>query len=188
MEQKNTKKWYVVKAISGKEKKAKEYIETEIAKRGWSNYVSQVVVPTEKYVSIKNGKRVVKERNYFPGYVMLEVELFDDIVPVIQNVPSVIDWLRDAGNGVPVPMLEGEANRILGKMDEQAETEGELEDVYEVGEMVKVIDGPFSSFSGMIEEVNTEKKKLKLTVRIFGRRTPLELNFNQVERDKEATK
>ena len=187
MEQKNTMRWYVVKAISGKEKKAKEYIETEMAKRGWSGYVDQVIVPTEKYASIKNGKRVVKERNYFPGYVMLRADLFDDIVPVIQNVPNVIDWLRDAGSGAPVPMQDGEANRILGKMDEQAETGGELEEVYEVGEMVKVTDGPFSTFSGMIEEVNPEKKKLKLAVRIFGRRTPLELNYSQVERDKEAT-
>jgi transcriptional antiterminator NusG len=183
MEQKTSKKWYVVRALSGKEKKAKEYIESEVAKRGWSDKVTQVIIPTEKVSSINNGKKVVKERNFFPGYVLLEAQLEDEIIPVIQNVPNVMDWLRETQNGKPVPMLPAEIKRILGKMDEQMDTEGFLAENFLVGESVKVIDGPFNTFSGIVEEVNEEKKKLKVTVKIFGRKTPLELNYNQVEKD-----
>ncbi len=193
MEQKPTKKsgvdstkklWYVVRALSGKEKKAKEYIEAEVAKRGWGDKIIQVLIPTEKVVSISGGKRVIKERNYYPGYVLLEAYLDDDIIPVIQNVPNVMDWLRTGKNsGAPAPMTEFEANRILGKMDEQMDTEGLMNDHYIVGETVKVIDGSLSTFSGIVEEVNEEKRKLKIAVMIFGRKTPIELNFNQVEKD-----
>ena len=175
------KKWYVVRAISGKEKKAKEYIESEMAKRGWSNDVPTVLIPTEQVVSIRNGKKVVKDRNYFPGYVIIEANLRDEIIPVIQNLPNVLDFLRER-EGQPIPMRPSEINRILGKMDEQ--TDGlEAMERFIVGESVKVIDGPFNSFSGTVEEVNDEKKKLKVTVKIFGRRTPLELNYSQVEKE-----
>ena len=175
-----TKKWYVVRAISGKEKKAKEYIESEMAKRGWSDLVPQVLIPTEKVYSIRNGKKVVKDRNYFPGYVLLELR--DGIGPVIQNVPNVLDFLREK-DGDPIPMRPAEVNRILGNMDEQMDSDGGLIDKFIVGEPVKVIDGPFNSFSGVVEEVNEEKMKLKVTVKIFGRKTPLELNYNQVEKE-----
>ena len=175
------KKWYVVRAISGKEKKAKEYIESEMAKRGWSNDVPTVLIPTEQVVSIRNGKKVVKDRNYFPGYVILEADLRDEIIPVIQNIPNVLDFLRER-EGKPIPMRQSEINRILGKMDEQVDGIDTM-DRFIVGESVKVIDGPFNSFSGIVEEVNDEKKKLKVTVKIFGRRTPLELNYSQVEKE-----
>ena len=175
------KKWYVVRAISGKEKKAKEYIESEMAKRGWSNDVPTVLIPTEQVVSIRNGKKVVKDRNYFPGYVIIEVDLRDEIIPVIQNIPNVLDFLRER-EGKPIPMRQSEINRILGKMDEQVDGI-EAMDRFIVGESVKVIDGPFNSFSGIVEEANDEKKKLKVTVKIFGRRTPLELNYSQVEKE-----
>ena len=181
MEQ-QSKKWYVLRAISGKEKKAKEYIESEMAKRGWSEDVPQVLIPTEKVYAIRNGKKVIKERNYFPGYVMIEADLRDEIIPVIQNVSNVLDFLRNS-QGKPCPMHQAEINRILGKMDNQQEAiDGSIES-YLVGESVKVIDGPFSSFSGVVEEVNDEKKKLKVTVKIFGRKTPLELAYNQVEKE-----
>ena len=175
------KKWYVVRAISGKEKKAKEYIESEMAKRGWSNDVPTVLIPTEQVVSIRNGKKVVKDRNYFPGYVIIEADLRDEIIPVIQNLPNVLDFLRER-EGKPIPMRQSEVNRILGKMDEQVDGIDAM-DRFIVGESVKVIDGPFNSFSGTVEEVNDDKKKLKVTVKIFGRRTPLELNYSQVEKE-----
>lgn len=182
MEQ-QSKKWYVVRAVSGKEKKAKEYIEGEMAKRGWSEDVPQVLVPTEKNYAIRNGKKVVKDRNYFPGYVLIEADLRDEIIPVIQNVPNVLDFLRESGGGKPIPMRQYEVNRILGKMDDQIDAIEGNSDVFLVGESVKVIDGPFSSFAGVVEEVNDEKKKLRVTVKIFGRRTPLELGYNQVEKE-----
>ena len=175
------KKWYVVRAISGKEKKAKEYIESEMAKRGWSNDVPTVLIPTEQVVAIRNGKKVIKERNFFPGYVIIEADLRDEIIPVIQNLPNVLDFLRER-EGKPIPMRQNEINRILGKMDESVDS-NEMMDRFIVGENVKVIDGAFNSFVGVVEEINEDKKKLKVTVKIFGRKTPLELNFSQVEKD-----
>ena len=175
------KKWYVVRAISGKEKKAKEYIESEMAKRGRSNDVPTVLIPTEQVVAIRNGKKVIKERNFFPGYVIIEADLRDEIIPVIQNLPNVLDFLRER-EGKPIPMRQAEVNRILGKMDENVDG-SEMMDRFIVGENVKVIDGPFNSFVGVVEEVNEDKKKLKVTVKIFGRKTPLELSFSQVEKD-----
>jgi transcriptional antiterminator NusG len=175
------KKWYVVRAISGKEKKAKEYIESEMAKRGWSTDVPTVLIPTEQVVAIRNGKKVIKERNFFPGYVIIEADLRDEIIPVIQNLPNVLDFLRER-EGKPIPMRKSEINRILGKMDESVDS-NEMMDRFIVGENVKVIDGPFNSFVGVVEEINEDKKKLKVTVKIFGRKTPLELNFSQVEKD-----
>lgn len=175
------KKWYVVRAISGKEKKAKEYIENEMAKRGWSDDVPSVLIPTEQVVAIRNGKKVVKDRNYFPGYVIIEADLRDEIIPVIQSLPNVLDFLRER-EGKPIPMRQSEINRILGKMDEQIDGTDAL-DHFIIGENVKVIDGAFNSFTGVVEEVNEEKKKLKVTVKIFGRKTPLELSFSQVEKE-----
>jgi transcriptional antiterminator NusG len=176
------KKWYVLKAISGKENKAKEYILNEISKLGLQEYVSQVLVPTEKVYSIRNGKKVVKERNYFPGYVMIEAALAGEIVHTIQNIPNVIDFIRER-DGSPSPMRQSEVNRLLGNIDEMIEVGEGMSDPFIVGESVKVIDGPFNSFSGIIEEVNVEKKKLVVMVKIFGRKTPLELNFGQVEKE-----
>ncbi|MBR5778765.1 MAG: transcription termination/antitermination factor NusG [Bacteroidales bacterium] len=176
------KKWYVLKAISGKENKAKEYILNEISKLGLQEYVSQVLVPTEKVYSIRNGKKVVKERNYFPGYVMIEAALAGEIVHTIQNIPNVIDFIRER-DGSPSPMRQSEVNRLLGNIDEMIEVGEGMSDPFIVGESVKVIDGPFNSFSGIIEEVNIEKKKLVVMVKIFGRKTPLELNFGQVEKE-----
>lgn len=176
------KKWYVVRAISGKENKAREYILNEVNRLGLQQYVSQVLIPTEKVWSIRNGKKVMKERNFFPGYVLIEAALAGEIAQIIQNIPNVIDFLREK-DGKPIPMRESEVNRILGKVDDDREKGEGYADPFIVGENVKVVDGPFNSFSGVVEEVMDDKKKLIVMVKIFGRRTPLELNFGQVEKE-----
>lgn len=177
------KKWYVVRAISGKEKKVKEYIESEIAALNMQDYVSQVLIPTEKVYQIRNGKKISKDRNFFPGYILIEAALVGELPHVIRNVTGVIGFLGAKKGGAPIPLRLAEVNRILGKVDELAESDEEINVPYFVGESVKVVDGPFNSFSGIIEEVNNEKKKLKVMVKIFGRKTPLELSFVQVEKD-----
>ena len=178
-----TKRWYVVRAISGKEKKVKEYIEMEINAMNLQDYVSQVLIPTEKVYQIRNGKKVSKERNFFPGYVLIEAALIGEVPHIIKNITNVIGFLGGEKGGDPMPLRQAEVNRILGKVDELAESEEELNIPFIVGESVKVIDGPFNSFSGVIEEINEEKKKLKVMVKIFGRKTPLELSYMQVEKE-----
>ncbi len=175
------KKWYVVRAISGKEKKVKEYLENEINRLGLKDYVTQVLIPTEKVYQVRKGKKVSKERNYFPGYVLIEAVLVGEIPHIIRNIPNVLGFLGTANE--PSPIRPAEVNRILGKVDELAEQSEGLNVPFIIGETVKVIDGPFNSFTGIIEEINEEKKKLKVMVKIFGRKTPLELNFMQVEKE-----
>jgi transcriptional antiterminator NusG len=179
----NEKKWYVLRAIGGKEKKVKEYIESEIVHHNLQDYITQVLIPTEKIYQIRNGKKVSKERSYLPGYVLIEAVLTGEVPHILKNVPNVIGFLGEERGGIAVPMRQSEVNRILGKVDELSETDEELNVPFFVGEAVKVVDGPFNSFSGVIEEVNNEKKKLKVIVKIFGRKTPLELSFMQVEKE-----
>ena len=179
----NSKKWYVLRAIGGKEKKVKEYIENEIANGDLKGFVDQVLIPTEKVYQIRNGKKVSKERNFFPGYVLIEAALVGEVAHTLRNFPNVIGFLGDTKGGDPVPMRQSEVNRILGRVDELAETDEEINIPYVVGETVKVIDGPFNGFNGTIENINEEKKKLEVMVTIFGRKTPLELSFMQVEKD-----
>ncbi|MEI6820499.1 MAG: transcription termination/antitermination protein NusG [Bacteroidota bacterium] len=175
------KKWYVVRAISGKERKVKEYMISEISRLNLQDYISQVLIPTEKVYSVRKGKKISKERNYLPGYVLIEAFLIGEITHIIKSIPNVIGFL--GSNGEPEAMRVSEVNRILGKVDELSDQGEELNDPFIIGESVKVIDGPFNSFSGIIEEVNEEKKKLKVMVKIFGRKTPLELSFMQVEKE-----
>jgi len=175
-------KWYVVRAISGKENKVREYIENEIKAVGLSDYVKQILIPTEKVYQIRNGKKISKERSFFPGYILIEAALVGEVPHVIKGVTGVIGFLGDKNNNA-VPLRPAEVNRILGKVDELAESNEEMNIPFVVGETVKVIDGPFNSFSGVIEEINEEKKKLKVMVKIFGRKTPLELSFMQVEKE-----
>jgi transcriptional antiterminator NusG len=175
------KKWYVVRAISGKEKKVKEYLESEISRLKLQDYISQVLIPTEKVYQVRKGKKISKERNYFPGYVLIEAALVGEVPHIIRNIPNVLGFLGTKGNADP--LRPAEVNRILGKVDELAEQGEEVNVPFIVGETVKVIDGPFNSFSGIIEEINEEKKKLKVMVKIFGRKTPLELSFMQVEKE-----
>lgn len=176
-----TKKWYVVRAISGQEKKVKHYIEVEVARLKLENFVSQVLIPTEKVIQIRNGKKTTKERSFYPGYILIEAQLTGEIPHVIRNITGVIGFLGESKGGDPVPMRIGEVNRILGKVDELTESEGTLSTQYTVGESVKVINGPFNGFNGIIEEILEDKRKIKVTVKIFGRKTPLELNYGEVE-------
>jgi len=177
------KRWYVVRAVSGQETKVKLYIEREIEHLGMQDYVAQILVPTEKVYQVRNGKKVTKERNYFPGYVMIEAALVGEVVHVIKSITGVIGFLGATKGGDPVPLRVSEVNRILGKVDELAESEELMSVAYVVGETVKVVDGPFNGFNGFIEEINEEKRKLLVMVKIFGRKTPLELNFMQVEKE-----
>lgn len=175
-------KWYVVRAVSGKEKKVKQYVDAEISRLGLTHLVPQVLIPMEKYYQMKDGKKIAKERNFYPGYVLIETALNAELEQIIKSVNSVIGFLGDK-SGNAVPLRPAEVNRILGKVDEMAE-QGEMMNVpYYVGENIKVMDGPFNGFSGVIEEINEEKKKLKVMVKIFGRKTPLELNYMQVEKE-----
>lgn len=178
----NSKKWYVVRAVAGQEKKVKQYIEMEIARHNLQDFVDQVLIPTEKIYQIRNGKKVSKERIYFPGYVLMQASLVGEIPHIIKNITGVIGFLGEKG-GEAVPLRMSEVNRILGKVDQLSQKDEEMENTYIVGENVKVIDGPFNSFSGIIEEINEEKKKLKVMVKIFGRKTPLELGYMQVEKE-----
>mgnify|MGYP004701684203 CR=1 FL=1 len=175
------KKWYVVRAISGSEKKIKQYIESEIARRNWQEFVTQVLIPTEKVYQIRKGKKVSAERNYFPGYILIEANLVGEIPHTLRQVPGVLGFL--GSDTVPAPLRPSEVNRILGKVDELSGKEEELTIPFIVGESVKINDGPFNSFTGVIEEINEEKKRLKVMVKIFGRKTPLELSFMQVEKE-----
>lgn len=177
------KKWYVVRAISGKEKSVRDYIEMEISRLKLNDYVSQVLIPTEKVYQIRNGKKISKERSFFPGYVLIEAALEGEVVHVIKNVPNVMNFLSADKSGTPMPLRTAEVNRILGKVDELAESDEEINIPFVIGENVKVIDGPFNNFNGIIEEINEEKKKLKVMVKIFGRKTPLELSYMQVEKE-----
>ena len=175
------KKWYVMRAVSGKEAKVKEYIEADMKNGSLGDYVSQVLIPTEKVYQVRNGKKVMKERSYLPGYVLVEAALVGEIAHHLRNTPNVLGFL--GGMDHPTPLRQSEVSRILGTFDELQETEDDANIPYIVGETVKVNDGPFSGFNGVIEEINNEKKKLKVMVKIFGRKTPLELNFMQVEKE-----
>jgi len=175
-------KWYVVRAVGGQENKVKTYIETEIARFGLSDYVSKVIVPTEKVIQLRNGKKVNRERVYFPGYVMVEANLAGEVPHVIKSVTGVIGFLGETKGGEPVPMRKSEVNRMLGKVDELSVKDENIAIPFNTGETVKVIDGPFNGFDGTVEKVNEEKRKLEVMVKIFGRKTPLELNYMQVEK------
>jgi len=177
------KKWYVLRALSGKENKVKEMIEAELKNTDLHKYISQVLIPTEKVYQIRNGKKITKERSYLPGYVLIEVALTGEVEHHLRNYPNVIGFLTERNAIKPTPLRQAEVNRILGTVDELQASEAEMLVPYVVGETVKVTDGPFSGFSGIIEEVNSEKKKLKIMVKIFDRKTPLELGFLQVEKE-----
>ncbi len=178
----SVKKWYVVRAIGGQENKVKNYIETEISRLGMSDYVETVLVPTEKVVQVRNGKKIQKERVYFPGYVMIEANLSGEVPHIIKSIPGVIGFLGEVKGGDPVPMRKAEINRMLGKVDELSVQTDYAAIPYVVGETVKVIDGAFNGFDGVIEKVNEEKRKLEVMVKIFGRKSPLELSYMQVEK------
>lgn len=180
-------KWYVLRVVSGKERKVKEYLDKDISRSGWTDIVKQVFLPMEKVYKVQNGKKVMREKNYFPGYVMLEVadgKLNDDIIQHISNITNVMHFLTDGkgSKGNIISLRKAEVNKMLGKVDEMNDQGVTLSEPFIVGETIKIIEGPFNDFNGVIEEVNDEKKKLKVTVKIFGRSTPVELNYMQVEK------
>jgi transcription termination/antitermination protein NusG len=176
------KKWYSLRVISGKEKSIRDRIDTEIKRSGWSDFVTQVVVPSEKVYKIRAGKKVISERNILPGYILIEAvpaKIKGEIAQAIANVPNVIYFL---GKNDPIPMANHEALRLLGKVDESSEAGESMVDPFIPGETVKIIDGAFNDFIGEVQEVNEEKRKLKVVVKIFGRGTEVELGFMQVEK------
>jgi transcriptional antiterminator NusG len=175
------KKFYVLRAISGKENKVKEYLETEMRNTDLKEYVSQVLIPTEKTFTMRNGKKTVKEKAYLPGYILVEAALVGEVFHRLRNIPNVIGFLGGTDN--PTPLRPAEVSRIFGTVDELQEQQEDMDVRFYVGETVKVTYGPFNGFSGVIEEVNAEKKKLKVMVKIFGRKTPLELAYLQVEKE-----
>ena len=176
-------KWYVLRAVSGKEGKVKEFIDA--AKKHndiLEANVGEVLLPTEKYAMLRNGKRVIKEKLFLPGYVLVQATLQGEVAHMLRFIPNVLGFLGGMDN--PQVVRQSEINRILGTAEETTIESAEINIPYTVDETVKVIDGPFSGFSGVIEEVNSEKRKLKVMVKIFGRKTPLELAFTQVEKEK----
>ena len=175
-------KWYVIRVVSGKERKIKEYIDKETRLSHWENSVVQVLCPIEKVFKVVNGKKILREKTLFPGYILLEAndgKLSDNIKMGITSINGVIHFL---GKENPTALRKSEVNKMFGKMDEVGEQGIGYAEPFIVGETVKIIDGPFNDFNGSVEEINDEKKKLKVVVKIFGRATPVELNYSQVEK------
>jgi len=178
------KKWYVIRAVTGTEKKVKSNIESEVQASPYiKDLVTRILIPTEKIYQIRNGKKVSKERNFFPGYIFVEAVMVGEVQHTLLSIPGVLGFVGCKRKiDQPIPLRPVEVTRMLGKMDELLEQEDTFATPFIVGEEIKVIDGPFNTFTGVIEEVNSEKKKLKVMVKIFGRKTPLELSFMQVEK------
>ena len=172
--------WYIVQAYSGFEKKVVESIKEELKKHKLSEKLEDILVPTHQVTEVKKGKRTKKEKKFFPGYVLLKVDLSKEIYHMIKNLQKVSGFLGSADK--PTPISDLEIKRILGQVSESAVTQ-KTGISFEIGEKVKVCDGPFASFNGLIEEIDEEKSRLKVSVSIFGRPTPVDLEFNQVEKN-----
>lgn len=172
-------RWYIVQAYSGFEKKVAQSIKDTSLRKGYDEWISEVLVPTEEVVEVRRGQKINAERKFFPGYVLVKMELRDETWSMIKNTAKVTGFL--GGSGRPVPISQAEADRILNQVQEGVE-KPRPSIQFEIGETVRVIDGPFTSFSGEIEEVDVEKARLKVSVSIFGRATPVELDYNQVEK------
>jgi len=177
------KKWYVIRCSSGQEKKAKKHIESEFVRQNLIEHVSRMVIPTRKEVYVKNGKKVNRDVNYYPGYILIEADLNVELQHVIKETKGVISILggRDkSGKDIPDPIRPDEVKKILGKIDELADDGEHAKMDFIVGENIVISDGPFANFNGCIEEINEEKKRLKVSIKIFGRKTPVELDFSQI--------
>ena len=174
-------KWYVLRVVSGKERKIKEHLDKEIRLSGWEHAILQVLCPFEKVFKVLNGKKVLREKISYPGYIMIEGndKMNDTMIQTITNVTNVIHFL---GREHPTPLRRSEVNKMFGTLDDQDEQGIMLAEPYIIGESVKIIDGPFNDFNGTVDEVHDDKKKLKVTVKIFGRPTPVELSYMQVEK------
>ena len=176
------KKWYVVRAVSGQENKIRSYMESEINRLGFSDHVDEILVPTQKVIQIRKGKKINKEKVYFPGYIMIKANLSGEIPHIIKSLTNVIGFLGETKGGDPIPLRPAEVNRMLGKVDELSSETESISIPFIIGENIKVIDGPFNGFNGTVEKVNEDKRKLEVMVKIFGRKTPLELSYMQVEK------
>ena len=178
--------WYVIRAVSGQEKKVKGYLENEIVRQKLNDFIPQVLIPSEKVYEMRNGKKRVRERSFYPGYVMIYADLsHGEALHTINSIPGVLGFLGSTQGTTkkPVPLRQSEVNRMLGTVDSVDATVEKLETPFIIGETVKVMDGPFTTFTGTVEEVFEEKKKLNVMVKIFGRNTPVELHYNQVEKN-----
>lgn len=176
-----TKKWYVVRTYSGHENKVKSYLENEVALAGLGDRIGSVLVPSEKVFEVKEGKKKSKTKNFFPGYILVEAILDKETKHIILNAPFVMSFVGPKGEAVP--LQPDEVRRLIGKIEERKDVEV-MEVPYRVGDPVKVVDGPFNNFNGFVQAVNEEKMKLRVMVSIFGRKTPVELDFSQVELEK----
>jgi transcriptional antiterminator NusG len=174
------KKYYVLRSVNGKENKLKAYLEAEIRNNNMQDYITQVIIPTEKIIQNRNGKKVHKERAFLPGYIIIEAILVGEVVHFLKNINYIIGFL---GGNEPIPLRPAEVSRILGQADELQEQAEEFEVKFVVGETVKINHGPFTGFHGEIEELYPDKKKLKIMVKIFGRKSPLELGYLQIEKE-----
>jgi transcriptional antiterminator NusG len=186
-EQQQDTKWYVLRVVSGKERAVKEYLDKDLTRQTWGNRIKQIFLPMEKVYKVQNGKKVMREKNYYPGYVMIEVgdgQLTDDMVQHISNISNIMHFLTDGkgSKGNIICLRKAEVNKMLGRVDEMSDQGISMSEPFIVGETIKIIDGAFNDFNGVIEEVNDERKKLKVIVKIFGRSTPVELNYMQVEK------
>eukprot|EP01132_Coremiostelium_polycephalum_P000344 gene344-436_t len=179
-------KWYVLKVVSGQEKFVKYHLDSELERRNLKDYVEQILIPSEKVYEMRSGKRQIRERNFYPGYLILQADLTNgQVLHVIKDIPNALGFLGTRGWGSaskPVPLREKEINKILGRVEAMGAANIGEENSFIIGESVKIIDGPFSSFTGSIQEIFEERKKLHVIVKIFERNTPIELTYSQVEK------
>lgn len=175
------KRWYVVRTYSGHEAKVKAFLETEVARLNLAERISTVLIPSEKVIEVKDGKKKARVKNFFPGYILVEAVLDKETTHLILETPSVLGFVPDKNN--PAPLQPDEVRRLIGKMEKSEDVEF-VEIPFRAGDAIKVTDGPFNNFNGFVQEVNAEKLKVKVMVSIFGRKTPVELDFSQVELEK----
>ena len=176
-------KWYTLRVATGKERKLQETIEKEVSNHGLDKYFGQALIPKEKIYKIKNGKRIKSEKAYLPGYILIEANLVGELPYIIKKINNVHGFLGEEQNGKPVCLREKEVNRILGKMDDLEQAEDVMDNIYTVGELVRIIDGPFNTFVGSVSKVDESKQRITLNVKVFNRDTPVELKFTQIDRE-----
>jgi transcriptional antiterminator NusG len=178
------KKWFALRVFSGKEEKVKSRIEHEVEQGNIEEKIGNIIIPSENIIEMKNGKKRVKNKVFFPGYMLIEMVLDNQTKHVVVNTPGVVNFVGPRNE--PVPLRASEVRSIIGKIEKSRETEvkGKITVPFKVGDAIKVVDGPFNDFTGFVEEINDEKNKVKVNISIFGRQTPVELDFLQVELEK----
>ncbi len=185
MSDNNGHDWYVVRCFSNHEKKVKDYLEREMELQGLEDRIAEILIPTETVVEIRSGKKRTREKNFFPGYLLVKTTYNEEVNNLVQGAPSTIGFLKSGKNDIrPNPLRKAEVDRILGRVEgseEVLEKGGKIKVPYNEGDLVKVIDGPFKDFDGTVQEVNADKLKLRVMVSIFGRKTPVEVDVSQVE-------